>query len=322
MRVAGPEQAPSPEPDVDAETQARVAEELSLWDFIDPLLSSWVSIAVIALLGAGVAFTLASLRRPIYEATAVVRIAGDQVDAVRTENMRLLLENRTIAGELIREFGITSDPAWTFLSGSSPAAADAFLRNHVNVEQVPGTNLLRVSVRLGNAELAAKVANELVERGNALNRRISQQEVIDARDTIKTQLDEAARRLETLKTDLLTLKQKSQVDALRADTKSALDARTRLLELQTAIEYERAFLATSEADLKASQQLLTTRRMIDRSPGAHGGGQGAAASAGRCSASSSPSSRSTRRTARLQEQIAGKSCQAGGSRAPAADAHR
>ena len=177
-----------------------------------------------------------------------------------------LFANRTIVGELIRELGITNDPAWTFLSGSSPAAPDTFLRNHVNVEQVTGTNLLRVSVRLGNAERAAKVANELVERGNALNRRISQQEVIDARDTIKTQLDEAASRLETLKTDLLALKQKSQVDALRADTNSALDARARLLELQTAIEYERAFLATSEADLKASQPLLTTRRMIDRSP--------------------------------------------------------
>ena len=166
-----------------------------------------------------------------------------------------LFANRTIVGELIRELGITNDPAWTFLSGSSPAAPDTFLRNHVNVEQVTGTNLLRVSVRLGNAERAAKVANELVERGNALNRRISQQEVIDARDTIKTQLDEAASRLETLKTDLLALKQKSQVDALRADTNSALDARARLLELQTAIEYERAFLATSEADLKASQPL-------------------------------------------------------------------
>src|SRR5687768_2433246 len=135
MRV-GPEQRPSPRPEVDAEPRARVAEELSLWDFIDPLLSSWVVIAGITLLGAAVAFTMASLPRPIYEATALVRIVGDQVDAVRVENLRRLLENRTIASELIREFGITSDPAWTFLSGSSPAAADAFLENHVNVEQV------------------------------------------------------------------------------------------------------------------------------------------------------------------------------------------
>ena len=261
MRVVGPEPAPSPKPEVDAEARARIADELSLWDFVDPLLNAWVAIAGITLLGAGIAFTMTSLQSPIYEATAVVRIAADQV-----ANMRPLLENRTIADELIREFGITIDPAWRFLSGSSPVAADTFHRDHVNVEQVTGTNLLRVRVRLGNPELAAKVANELVERGNTLNRRMSQQEVIDARDNVKMQLDEAGMRLETAKADLLTLKQKLQVDALRADTNSALDARTRLLELQTAIEYERAFLATSEADLKASQQLLITRRTIDRNP--------------------------------------------------------
>lgn len=270
MSVVGPEQAPSPGPDVNGETRARADEELSLWDFIDPVLSSWRLIAVIAAIGAGLALTLASLQRPVYEATAVVRIAesktGDQVELVRAENFRPLLENRSIAAELIREFEITSEPTWTFLRESSPIAADSFLQDHVRVEQVTGTNLLRVSVRLGDRERAAKVANELVERGVALNRRISQQEVVDARDYIKTQLGEAAKRLETVRSDLLALKQKSQVDALKADTKGALKVRTGLLELQTSIAYERAFLATSEAELKVSQQLLTTRRMIDRNP--------------------------------------------------------
>ncbi len=271
MRVVGPEQVPSPESEVGARTSRPAAEEVSLWDFIDPLLSSWRLIAVIAVIGAaGWRSRWASFQRPVYEATAVVRIAesktGEQVELVRAENFRPLLENRAIAAELIREFGITSEPAWTFLSGSSPIAADSFLENHVKVEQVTETNLLRVSVRLGDGERAAKVANELVERGVALNRRISQQEVVDARDYIKTQLDEAAKRLETIKSDLVALKQKSQVDALKADTKGALDVRTGLLAMQTAIEYERAFLATSEADLKVSQQLLTTRRMIDRNP--------------------------------------------------------
>jgi uncharacterized protein involved in exopolysaccharide biosynthesis len=236
MNAIGQEHAPSstPKAGLDGEASAHVAEELSLWDFIDPLVSSWVSIAVIALIGAGVAFTLASLRRPVYQATAVFRIVGDQVDAVRTETLRRLLENRTIAGELIREFGITSDPAWMFLGESKPAAADVFLENHVNLEQVPGTNLLRVRVRLENAELAAKVANAWVERGNALSHRISQQDV-SAPDNAKTRLDEVDRRLATLKADLLTLGQKG-----------ALDVRTTLLELQTAIEYERVFLTYVE----------------------------------------------------------------------------
>ena len=273
MRIVGPEQVPSSLPDVDAGTRGRAAdaEELSLWDFIDPLLSSWKAIAGIAIIGGGLAYTMAQLQMPVYEATAVVRVAesktGDQVEAVRAENFRPLLENRTIAAELVQEFGIVSEPTWTFRSaGSRPMAADSFLRNHVTVDQVIATNLLRVSVRLGDGARAAKIANELVNRGVALNRRISQQEVIEARDYIKTQFDEAAKRLETVKAELLTLKQASQIDALKADTKGALDVRTKLLELQSEIEYERAFLTTSEADLKAGEQLLTTRRMIDRNP--------------------------------------------------------
>jgi uncharacterized protein involved in exopolysaccharide biosynthesis len=234
MNDFGPEYAPSPKPNPDGGTSAHAADALSLRDFIDPLVSSWVSIAVIALIGAGVAFTLASLRRPVYEATAVVRIAGNQADAARAENLRRLLENRTIASEVIQEFGVTSDPAWTFLSGSKPPAADAFLENHVNFEQVPGTNLMRVRVRLGNAELAAKVANEWVVRGNALSRRISQQDTqqdAGPPDKITKQLEEADKRLETLKADLLALK------------KGAVDVRTTLLEVQTAIEFERVFMA-------------------------------------------------------------------------------
>ena len=87
MRIVGPEQAPSPVPDVDPGTRGRAADpaELSLWDFIDPLLSSWKAIAGIAIVGGGMAFTMAQLQRPVYEATAVVRVAesktGDQVEA-------------------------------------------------------------------------------------------------------------------------------------------------------------------------------------------------------------------------------------------------
>lgn len=225
-----------PEPHVNAETRARAAEDASLWAFVDPLLAGWVQIATIAVAGAAIAFTLASLRRPVYEATAVVRVAGDHTDAVRTETLRPLLENRTSAGELVREFGVTSEPAWTFVGGSSPVPADTFFENHGSVEHV-ATNLLRVRVRLGNAELAAKVANGLVERANALDR-LNQKEAIDALEKIKTRLEEADGRLDTLKSGLMTFKRQSQADA-----KSAPEASLTLLEMQTAFEYERALAA-------------------------------------------------------------------------------
>jgi len=52
----------------------------------------------------------------------------------------------------------------------------------LRVDQVVATNLLRVRVTLGEPQMAAAVANTLVERASDLNRTINQQEVIEARD--------------------------------------------------------------------------------------------------------------------------------------------
>lgn len=272
METYDPGQARSPSRAPDAEARsADGVEELSLWDFIDPLVASWPLIVGIVLLGAVVAYTTAQLQRPMYEASAVARIAesktGDVVEVARPENFRPLLENRAIVAEIVREFDLRSASPWRFSSAASgPFAPADFLRDRVTVEQVAGTNLLRVRVRHENPETAAKVANALVERGLALNRRLNQQEVVESRDYIKSQLDQAAGRVETLKGQLLAAKTGSQVDALKADTEGALDLRAKLMELDASIEYERAFLAASEAELKSARQLVTTRRSIDRDP--------------------------------------------------------
>jgi len=266
----GPARLPSHPHDAEAPSATGV-EELSLWDFIDPLVASWPLIAGIAVLGAVVAYTSAQLQRPMYEASAIARIAesktGDVVEVARPENFRPLLENRAIVAEIIGEFDLRPASAWRFSSSASGVfRPDQFLRDRVTVDQVAGTNLLRVRVRHGDPETAARVANALVERALALNRRLNQQEVVEARDYIKSQLDEAAGRVEALKGQLLAAKTGSQVDALKADTEGALELRAKLMELDASIEYERAFLAASEAELKSARQLVTTRRSIDRDP--------------------------------------------------------
>jgi uncharacterized protein involved in exopolysaccharide biosynthesis len=247
------------------------ADELSLRDLAEPLWRRRYLIVAIGLVSGAVGFALAASRMPRYEAAAIVRVseskAGDQAEpAPRPENFRPLFENRTIASALVAEFGLNSLPANRWESAGGPIPPDRFVKDILDVDQILGTNLMRVRIKLDQPELAAKVTNALVERAIALNRRINQQEVVDTRDYIKTQLDEATQKVELLRGRFVVLQQKSQVEALRKDAEGALDVRRRLLELLANIENERAFLARSEVDLAASQRLLTTRRSIDRDP--------------------------------------------------------
>ena len=74
------------------------------------------------------------------------------------------------------------------------------------------TNLMQVRVKRADPELAAKVANALADRAIALNRRINQQEVVEARDYIKIELDEASKRVEDVQARFVDIQQRSQVE--------------------------------------------------------------------------------------------------------------
>lgn len=258
------------EPAIDPIPGAPRPDELSLADFVRPIWSGRFLILGLAVLGGIGASAFGAALYPRYEATAIIRVieskSGDTAEAARAENFRPLLENKSIAAALVKEFGLLTEPRYKWNGLGGPVPADAFVQHVLAVDQVTGTNLLRVRIKLGDAEKAAKVANGLVDRAIELNRRINQQEVIDARDYIKTQLDEATARLEQARQALVTTMQTSQVDALKKDVEGTLDVRSKLLELQASIENERAFLRRSEADLAQSQQVLTTRRSIDREP--------------------------------------------------------
>jgi len=247
-----------------------LADELSLGDFVRPLWGARYVVVAMTVAGGGLATAYAASLYPRYEATAMLRVteskSGDSAELPRAENFRPLLENKTLATGLVKDFGLVGEPRyrWGGLGGAIPA--DAFVRRVLIVNQVVSTNLLQVRIRLGDPDKAAQVANALSERAIDLNRRINQQEVVDARDYIKSQLDETTGRLEQVRGQLVAVMQSSQVDALRKDAEGALDLRSKLLELQASIENERAFLRRSETDLGQSSPLLTTQRSIDRSP--------------------------------------------------------
>jgi uncharacterized protein involved in exopolysaccharide biosynthesis len=265
-----PERIRVPEPPGSEPSRAASGDELTLGDFVRPLWTNRYVIASLAVVFGLAAGIYSATLRPKYEATAVLRVieskSVEEAEPARAENFRPLLENKTIAAGLVEEFALVGESRFKWGGGTEAIHPDQFVGTVLNVDQVVGTNLLRVRVALGSPGLAAKVANTLVERAIELNRRINQQEVVEARDFIKSQLDEAIVRVQRVQSELVATRQRSQVDALKSDAEGMLDMRARLLALQAAVENERAFLARSEADLRQSEPLLTTRRSIDREP--------------------------------------------------------
>jgi uncharacterized protein involved in exopolysaccharide biosynthesis len=245
------------------------ADELSLHDLIEPLWAGRWVVVLVAGICAVVAGGLALASVPVYEAVTVLRVieskSADQAEPARPDNFRPLLQNKTIAEGLVRDFTLVKEPGYVWQAAGGLVAADQF-GEVARVEQVAGTNLMQIRVRRADPELAVKVANALADRAIALNRLINQQEVVEARDYIKSQLDEAAKRVADVQARFVEIQQRSQVDSLKKDAEVAIDLRSKLLELQVEIEKERAFLARSETDLAASQRLVTTRRAIDRDP--------------------------------------------------------
>ncbi|MGE3841681.1 MAG: GumC family protein [Vicinamibacterales bacterium] len=207
-----------------------------------------VVVLVCAALG-GIPPLIYSLLMPsVYEARTSVIVfdtSGDTTGRgvpVAVANVRALLENRGLAQQVIKEYNI---------EGVTP---DQFVLEVLRVDRVRDTNQLQVFIRLGDPQKAASVANRLVALGSQLSRTLSSQEVVTTRELLKTQMDEAGRRMNDLQTQLGRLKGTSQVELLRRDTDVMLDLRGELLRLNTDIEAERARLASAQQELARHTQ--------------------------------------------------------------------
>lgn len=204
---------------------------------------SWL-VAGCALLGGLPALVFSLMMPRVYEArTSLIVVESSLGDAaarglpVAVANVRALLENRGLAQQIIKEFAI---------AGMTP---DQFVLDVLRVERVRDTNQLQVFVRLGDPQKAANVANRLVELGANLNRQLSSKEVVATRDFLKTQVDDAQGRLDSLQKRLVEFKSTEQVELLRRDTSVMMDLRGELLRLNADIEAERAKLAQAQQEL-------------------------------------------------------------------------
>jgi capsule polysaccharide export protein KpsE/RkpR len=169
-----------------------------------------------------------------------------------------IVENLTLASQVIDELKL-----------QDRHTPHSFLANALLVEEVRGTNIVRVKVTLHDPQLAAEASRRLAQTAIVLARRITQQNGVSVQEQLKGYLSEAEQRVQEAERALLEYKQRAQVDLISEDTKAQLKQRGALLPLLIDIEAERARLAAAESEIKRQQPVLQTARLAaDRAWGA------------------------------------------------------
>lgn len=217
---------------------------------------------ILAGLVVGMGLGLAAWRFVGRQFEAVVTLTVNQprsnvagLTPVTTATFRAMLENYTVTAEALKRSKLDSG-----LTAISPRD---FIRDSLSVEEVRGTSLIRVHVRLNDATLAAKLANDLSELAVDLSRRVNQDEGTTLRDQLKGQATEAEQRLHEAERTLLEFRRANQVELLKTDVESALKQREKLLQVEADLSGEKAGLAAAEREQGSRKPIVTLNRTID-----------------------------------------------------------
>jgi uncharacterized protein involved in exopolysaccharide biosynthesis len=234
-------------------------EEVSLAQYMAVLWQYRLALLAIAVLAGIVALVIGFTRAPVYQASSKLMVSpskiGDQSGtAVSVGTYQAMVNSQTLVLQIMTELGLTGPPHRLSVS--------RFMQQQLQVDVLPDTHVIQVSVRLNDPALAAKFANRLAERAIEASRQVNQEDTITARDTIKLQVDESRARLTEAENKLETYRKDSQLDALRKDVYAMLDERARLLPLLVDIEAERARIQQTQDELLQQQPVRDVRRSV------------------------------------------------------------
>lgn len=217
------------------------------------LASHWLILVAGAVLGAAAGLVIAARRPVVYQATATMMVTqpvGATALALSPATSRALLANMTLVSETLKQVQLDRD-------GLTP---QAFVEDHLEIQPVPTTNLLRVSVSLSEPDKARLAAKVLAEKAVELSRRVDEDGAVSARDALKMQADDASQRFDQAQDRLLKAKAAAQVDLLQAQTDARLDRRAQSHRVAGELEGEKARLASMERELARQPPTLDIPR--------------------------------------------------------------
>jgi hypothetical protein len=224
-------------------------EELNLGRYVASLRRHWLVLFLGVFVGGVAGFAGASLRPVIYEGVTTI-VIGRSESVIATATSRALLENRTVAAEMLAEIGSSLSP-------------EVFVTSLLTVEQVPSTNVMKVRVKFDDAAKAAQASRALSQKAVELNRRVASEEGSAVRGQLKGLLDQAADRLKTAEAEYLQYEDQAQVELLKRDTERMIAERGDLLRLRIDIETERARLAAAEQEIKKQNPVSSLPRAVN-----------------------------------------------------------
>jgi len=219
-------------------------------------------LALIAVVGALAGWGLASLQPIVYEGRTKLIVVAPKLGGTRpptsVASFRELLENRTVAAQVIRDLRLDQAP--------HRLTPQSFFERAAEVTELRNTTVLTVTVRLTDASLAARVANELAKGAIALSQKVDQHESATLADRLALQLKNAGERVARAESTLLNYRREAQVELLRTDADAMLEQREGLPRLLGSIAGERARAAQIERELAKLAARVTVRRSFDADP--------------------------------------------------------
>ena len=218
---------------------------LALWDRIYALRRGWW--ILILCVGAAIGVAVLKIRRsaPIYQADTVVQRKNERSPLEALTNTRPTPSEMLSELELIRSAAVLAPVVGIEVhdgdAGSSPKVAQ--LRQGLDVTQIRGTNLIRISYRSTNPKTAAARANRIAVSYRDFSARKEKQEARQRRAFIAQQLDQVADSVRSAQ-DLIAQQQTAAGTLDPSDRASALGHDLLAAETEMrALRFEESVLA-------------------------------------------------------------------------------
>jgi uncharacterized protein involved in exopolysaccharide biosynthesis len=188
-------------------------DEIDLLRYGQFLASYWRLIAGGVAAGAVAAFALASLIPPRFQATATMTLSqpGGATPLVLTPaSARALLTGLVPVSEVVRELGLDREGMTT----------QAFIDDALEVQPVPTTGLVKLSVTLRDPSKARLAATLLATKVIEWSRRIDREGAATATEALEKQLALSDASLKNLEKGLLDFEMSADIDKLEAEVRS------------------------------------------------------------------------------------------------------
>jgi uncharacterized protein involved in exopolysaccharide biosynthesis len=238
--------------------QESASSTASIADFFGQALwnGRWIVI-LSTVLGSLVGGIIAHFMQPVYEAAATLLITESrEPEAVNSpETLRAIADSNSMATRVLAALKLDSPPY--------NLTPDTFRARDVAVEELRGSRMVRVTVTLPDAALAARGADEVARQTVELARSLNQRDTTFLRDYLAAQLEAAQTRKGELEREMVAYRANSQLELVETDADALLQQRSQLPKLVIDIAAEEARLSTAERELAQQDRVLKAPRRAE-----------------------------------------------------------